>query len=214
MAIIRVMVAENDHTQIQELCNALDKEGSVAIVAIVSSRQSAVKQLTASPDVILLNPEILKGHTLSRFVRSVQTKSPRTKIMYRLRETSSDEDMIADINTGVRGFLRVTDPTEIMIQAIHAVSNGKIWAEPRIVEKAASNPIVLPETLQAIVAGLPPLTNREREMLALILQGKTNKEMAGMLRISERTVKTHLYRAYRKLNVKSRAKVVALLSHP
>ena len=73
--------------------------------------------------------------------------------------------------------------------------------------------MLLPETLQSHVPGLPPLTNREMEMLTMVLQGATNKEIADTSRISERTVKTHLYRVYRKLRVKSRTKAIALLSH-
>ncbi len=213
MSIIRIMIAENDHTQMQALCAALEKEESLAVISIVSTRETAIKQLTACPDVILLNSEILMDHSLARFIHSIQTKSPRTKIIYLKREISSDEDLISDIKTGVRGFLKVTDPPAIMIKAIHAVFDGEIWAERRVLEKAISNPIVLPETLHVLVPGLPPLTNREREMLALVLQGESNREIAARSSISERTVKTHLYRVYRKLNVKSRTKAIALLSH-
>jgi DNA-binding NarL/FixJ family response regulator len=213
MSIIRIMIAENDHTQMQALCAALEKEESLAVISIVSTRETAIKQLTACPDVILLNSEILMDHSLARFIHSIQTKSPRTRIIYLQREISSDEDLISDIKTGVRGFLKVTDPPAIMIKAIHAVFDGEIWAERRVLEKAISNPIVLPETLHVLVPGLPPLTNREREMLALVLQGESNREIAARSSISERTVKTHLYRVYRKLNVKSRTKAIALLSH-
>ncbi len=73
--------------------------------------------------------------------------------------------------------------------------------------------MLLPETLQSHIPGLPPLTNREMEMLTLVLQGATNREIADKSQISERTVKTHLYRVYRKLKVKSRTKAIALLSH-
>jgi DNA-binding CsgD family transcriptional regulator len=71
----------------------------------------------------------------------------------------------------------------------------------------------LPEILNMNVPGLAPLTNREKEMLTLVMQGESNKEIAARSSISERTVKTHLYRVYRKLNVKSRTKAIALFSH-
>jgi DNA-binding CsgD family transcriptional regulator len=73
--------------------------------------------------------------------------------------------------------------------------------------------MLLPETLQSHIPGLPPLTNREMEVLTMVLQGASNREIADSSSISERTVKTHLYRVYRKLNVKSRTKAIALLSH-
>jgi DNA-binding NarL/FixJ family response regulator len=131
-----------------------------------------------------------------------------------LKNSPADENIISDIKTGIRGFIKITDPPAIMVKAIHAVYEGEIWAERRILEKAISKPMLLPETLQSHIPGLPPLTNREMEMLTLVLQGASNKEIADRSSISERTVKTHLYRVYRKLKVKSRTKAIALLSHP
>ena len=100
-----------------------------------------------------------------------------------------------------------------MARAVRAVHGGRIWAERRILEKAIAKPMLLPETLQSHIPGLPPLTTREMEMLTHVLQGSTNREIATKSSISERTVKTHLYRIYRKLKVKSRTKAIALLSH-
>ena len=162
---------------------------------------------------MLLSPEILKGHTLSRFIRSVQTKSPHTRILYLLSSSLPDETIIADIKSGIRGYVSISDPPSVMSRAIHSVQGGEIWAGRRILEKAISNPMLLPETLQSHIPGLPPLTNREMEVLTMVLQGASNREIANRSSISERTVKTHLYRVYKKLNVKSRTKAIALLSH-
>lgn len=213
MSIIRIMIVENEPNQMQALCATLDQQDSVGIISIVSSRETAIKQLTACPDIILLNPDVLKDYPLSRFIKSILTKSSRTRIIHLLQQPPRDEELIYDIKAGVRGYIKTTDPPAIMIKAIRAVFNGEIWAERRILEKAISNPLLLPEILNANVPGLAPLTNREKEMLTLVMQGESNKEIAARSSISERTVKTHLYRVYRKLNVKSRTKAIALLSH-
>jgi DNA-binding NarL/FixJ family response regulator len=209
---IHIMIAENDPVQQQGLSDSLAKQTAM-FISTASTREAALKQLPTSPDIILLNPAILKEHTLSRFIRSVYTKSPRTRVMYYLETTPPDESLISDIRAGIRGYLKKTDLPDIMIKAIRAVHAGEIWAERRILEKAISRPMLLPETLQMQVPGLPPLTNREVEMLTLVLQGASNREIADRSSISERTVKTHLYRVYRKLKVKSRTKAIALLSH-
>lgn len=192
---------------------ALSKEGKFEVAATATSREAAIKQLSGTPDIVVLDPEVLKGHTLSRFIRSVQTKSPRTRVMYLLAKPLPDEQIITDIKTGIRGYFRISDTPAAISKAVHAVHSGEIWAERRILEKAISKPMLLPETLQANVPGLPPLTNREMEVLTMVLQGASNREIADQNSISERTVKTHLYRVYRKLNVKSRTKAIALLSH-
>jgi DNA-binding NarL/FixJ family response regulator len=207
------MIAEHDSAQLQTIQSILQRNGDIDVISTASTRETAIKQLSSTPDVMVLNPDVLKGHTLSRFIRSIQTKSPRTRVIYLLGSTPPDENLIADIKSGVRGFFKVTDSPATMIKAVHAVHEGEIWAERRILEKAIANPMLLPETLQSHVPGLPPLTNREMEVLTMVLQGASNREIADSSSISERTVKTHLYRVYRKLNVKSRTKAIALLSH-
>jgi len=207
------MIVANDPNQMQALCAALDRQDSMGIISIVSSRETAIKQLTACPDIMLLDPEVLKDHTLSRFIHTIHSKSSRTRIIHVLQRTPTDEELIYDIKAGIRGYIKTTDSSAIMIKAIHAVFNGEMWAERRILEKAISYPLSLPEILNVNVPGLAPLTNREKEMLTLVMKGESNKEIAERSSISERTVKTHLYRVYRKLNVKSRTKAIALLSH-
>ena len=213
MSIISIMIAENDPAQIQTLSSVLSKQDELEIISTVSTRETAIKQLSSTPDILLLNVELLKEHTLSRFIRSVQIKSPHTKVIRILHATPTDDSLISDINKGIRGYIHTTDAPAIILKAIRSVHAGAIWAERRVLEKALSNPMLLPETLQAHVPGLPPLTTREMEMLNLVLQGASNREIAVKSSISERTVKTHLYRVYRKLKVKSRTKAIALLSH-
>ncbi len=213
MSVIRIMIVNNDQAQIEAVAAALGKQEDIDVISSVTSRETAIKQLSGTPDVMLLSPEILKGHTLSRFIRSVQTKSPHTRILYLLSSSLPDETIIADIKSGIRGYVGISDPPSVMSRAVHSVQGGEIWAGRRILEKAISNPMLLPETLQSHIPGLPPLTNREMEVLTMVLQGASNREIANRSSISERTVKTHLYRVYKKLNVKSRTKAIALLSH-
>ncbi|HTP05658.1 MAG TPA: response regulator transcription factor [Nitrospirota bacterium] len=210
---IRVIIVDNDSGQIETLSSAIKNHENIEIVSVVSTRETAIKLLTHEPDIMLLNPQVLKQRTLSRFIHSVQQKSPRTRIVHVLNSTPPDENAIADIKAGIRGYIKITDVPAIIAKAIQSVHEGGIWAERRILEKAIANPMLLPETLQSHIPGLPPLTNREMEMLTLVLQGATNREIADKSKISERTVKTHLYRVYRKLKVKSRTKAIALLSH-
>ncbi len=210
---IRIMVVDNDPGQVEMIKSALSHQEDFEISSIVSTRETAIKQITAGPDIVILNQEVLKQRTLSRFIHSLQAKSPSSRVMCVLKESLSDENAITDIKAGIRGYFKISDSPSIIAKSVRAVHEGEIWAERRILEKAIAKPMLLPETLLAHVPGLPPLTNREMEMLTMVLQGATNKEIADSSRISERTVKTHLYRVYRKLRVKSRTKAIALLSH-
>ena len=213
MNIIRIMIADKKTGRIEDLTTALKKHEDFEIVSVVTTRENALKQLSTSPDILMVNPEVLKQRTVSRFIRGVQAKFPGTRVMFLFEGLPSDETIISDIKDGVRGYVRTTDTPAIVAKAIRAVHAGEIWAERRLLEMAISSPMLLPETLTLHVPGLQPLTDREMEMLNLVLQGATNREIANRSSISERTVKTHLYRVYRKLKVKSRTKAIALLSH-
>ncbi|MEK6697647.1 MAG: response regulator transcription factor [Nitrospirota bacterium] len=213
MKIITVMIADNNAEQAEALSTALKKQEDLEIVSSVTTRETAIKQLSREPHILILNPDVLKQRTLTRFLHSIQAKSPKTRVIILLENAPADENLISDIKTGIRGYIRITDAPAIMARAVRAVHGGEIWAERRILEKAIAKPMLLPETLQSHIPGLPPLTTREMEMLTHVLQGSTNREIATKSSISERTVKTHLYRIYRKLKVKSRTKAIALLSH-
>lgn len=213
MSNVRVMIVDSDSRQAEALSEKLRQHENMELISVASSRESAIKQLPTKPDVLLLNPDVLKVSSLSRFLHSIQEKTPGTRTLILTKEIPSDDNAISDLKTGIRGFLKITESAATVSKAILAVHGGALWAERRLLEMMLSKPMLLPETLQAHIPGLTPLTNREMEMLTMVLQGASNKEIADKSSISERTVKTHLYRVYRKLKVKSRTKAIALLSH-
>jgi DNA-binding NarL/FixJ family response regulator len=213
MSLIRILVVDNNSGQSEALTASLKKHLDFEIVGVTSTRESALRMLSLLPDIVILNPEVLKQRTLSRFIHSVQSISPHTRAILIFETHPPDETIITDVKTGVRGYISVTDAPAIVAKAIRAVHEGEIWAERRLLEMALSKPMLLPETLLSHIPGLQPLTDREMEVLTMVLQGATNREIADRSSISERTVKTHLYRVYKKLKVKSRTKAIALLSH-
>jgi two-component system, NarL family, response regulator LiaR len=213
MGVTRILVADNNSGQVEALTAALKKHQDFEVVGIASTRENALRLLSTMPDILILNPEVLKQRTMSRFIHSVQANSPQTRVILILEGHPADETIITGIKTGGRGYIHITDAPDIVAKAIRAVHDGEIWAERRLLEMAISKPMLLPETLLSHIPGLQPLTDREMEVLTMVLQGATNREIADRSSISERTVKTHLYRVYKKLKVKSRTKAIALLSH-
>jgi two-component system nitrate/nitrite response regulator NarL len=210
---VKILIGDKNETYGREVASALRQQKDIEISATVGSREAAIRLADNELDILLISPELMNGHALTRFVQAAQLKAPRVRVMYLLDAVTPDEDIISDIKGGMRGYIRKGDSAAAMSKAIRAVHNGEIWAERRILEKAISQPMLLPETLRSHAPGMPTLTSREREMLTLVLQGASNREIANKSSISERTVKTHLYRVYKKLNVKSRTKAIALLSH-
>ncbi len=213
MKMISVMLVDSDPARTEALAAAFRLQKDLQVLSSVTRRETAIKQLSLAPDVMVLNDEILKQRTLSRFLRSVQTRSSSTRVLLLHQEQPADDVLIDEIRMGVRGYLAASAPPALMVKAIRAVANGEIWAERRVLERTIARHLMLPETLRTHVPDLQPLTGREMDMLNMVMKGATNREIAEMSNISERTVKTHLYRVYRKLKVKSRAKAIALLSH-
>lgn len=213
MGVISIMIVENDAGRLEKLNASLNSHLDLKVVSAVTKRETAIKQLTLGPDVILLNPDVLKQRTLSRFLRSLQGKLPATRVVLVHGDRPDDDVLIDEIKLGVRGYLKAVDPPELTAKAVRAVAAGEIWAERRVLEKTIARHLLMPDSLRSKVPDLEPLTSREMDMLNMVLQGSTNREIAEQSNISERTVKTHLYRVYRKLKVKSRAKAIALLSH-
>lgn len=207
------MIVENDADRLAALTSAFGEHEDLTVLSAVSKRETALKQLELHPDVLLLNTDGLKRFNLPRFLRTLRARSPKTRLVLLLTASPEDEVLIEDIRQGTRGYILASSAPALIAKAVRAVAAGSIWAERRILEKAISmHQMLLPELLQSHVPELQPLTSREMDMLSHVLKGATNREIAEISNISERTVKTHLYRVYRKLNVKSRTKAIALLT--
>ncbi len=112
---------------------------------------------------------------------------------------TSDEAMLRAISAGVKGYLDEAAPAEAYIKALRSVNEGSIWAPRRILAKFIENAIANPKKV-----GTHNLTDRERQVLELLVAGHTNKEIGADLGIEERTVKLHISRLMQKAGVNNR----------
>jgi DNA-binding NarL/FixJ family response regulator len=212
MSSISIMIVDNDLNRADSLASAFGTEGDLEILPAVAMRETALRKLSPGPDIIILHDDMPARGSLVRFLNAVQARSPKTRLIQLLSSKPDDEDLIERIRNGLQGYLSASSSPALIAKAIRAVAAGEIWAERRLLEKTIARPMLRPENLQSHSPNLQPLTSREMDMLNQVMKGATNREIAEMSNISERTVKTHLYRVYRKLNVKSRTKAIALLS--
>lgn len=137
---------------------------------------------------------------------SIRDKSPTTKVLLLLH--SFDEDFIMNaLSLGVRGYLTDTSNAVQFIQAVGALSKDEIWGEVRIITKLLTR--LLHSKKGSSIVPRPYITKREDEVVKLILQGYSNKQISEKLFISEKTVKAHLSKVYKKLGVSTRLQLVA-----
>ncbi|WP_460397025.1 response regulator [Actinophytocola sediminis] len=183
---------------IEVLGEAADGEEVVALAA------------RTRPDVILMDIRMpgMDGITATEYILAA-AREPKPRVLV-LTTFDLDEYVYAALRAGASGFLlKETEPHQV-IAAVQTVSAGNTLLAPavtcRLVEAYARQP--LPHLVAPKVIDIERLTPREVEILRVVATGRTNREIAHDLTVSEATVKTHLNRAMTKLALNSRAQAV------
>jgi DNA-binding NarL/FixJ family response regulator len=140
----------------------------------------------------------------------IRAKSRGTKPLF-LPDFFEAELMMRALQQGVHGcVLETALPTEL-VKAIRTIHAGELWVPRRLLTRVVEDLRHRVDELQASSAALgEALTPREHEVVLWAVRGMTNKEIGAQLCISAKTVKTHLERVYRKLNLKRRGQLLAL----
>ncbi|MEU6656183.1 response regulator transcription factor [Streptomyces sp. NPDC046900] len=151
------------------------------------------------PDVILMDLRMPGGSGVEA-IATLTRSGARAKILV-LTTYDTDSDTLPAIEAGATGYLLKDAPRDELFTAVRAAAEGRTVLSPAVASRLVS----------AVRApGNEPLSVREREVLALVAKGMSNREIARVLFISEATVKTHLTHLYAKLGVKDRAAAVAV----
>jgi DNA-binding NarL/FixJ family response regulator len=117
----------------------------------------------------------------------------------------SDELAMKAIMAGARAYLDMSASPQTVRQAIDAVTSGSIWAPRRLLSKLIDRLLTTPDS--SLTNANPHLTDRERQVLELLLKAHSNREIASQLGIEERTVKAHVSRLLRKAGVENRVEL-------
>ncbi|MGP3962883.1 response regulator [Nonomuraea sp. 3N208] len=193
--MIRVLIADDHPVVRQGLRTFLDLQDDITVVGEAGDGAQAVELVAElAPDVLLLD---LKMPVLDGLGTLERLSGTATKVVV-LTSVSDRGDVGPAMRAGASGFLyKDVDPTAL-VQAVRAVHGGQVLLAPEAAEAMLST------------AGAPdvpapvPLTDREREVLALIAAGRSNREIARSLAVAEKTVKTHVSNVLMKLGVQDR----------
>lgn len=150
------------------------------------------------PDVILMDLRMPGGGGVDA-IRELSRRGARARVLV-LTTYDTDSDTLPAIEAGATGYLLKDAPRDELFTAVRAAAEGRTVLSPAVASRLVS-------AVRAPASG--PLSAREREVLALVAKGSSNREIARELFISEATVKTHLTHLYAKLGVKDRAAAVA-----
>ncbi len=196
---IRVVVADDHPIVRQGLVALLEAEPDIEVVADVADGRAALVAVSAElPDVVLMDLRMdeMDGVEATRLVRERHT----SVAVLVLTTYDTDEAIVRAVEAGAVGYMLKDSPTEDLVDAVRRAAAGETVLAPAISRRLA-------ERMRTVSPDA--LTPREIDVLRKVADGNTNAEIAGILYISEATVKTHLIHIYAKLAVSDRAAAVA-----
>jgi DNA-binding NarL/FixJ family response regulator len=208
-AVIRVVLADDQPLVRAGFRMLLDAEADIDVVAEADDGAEALALASAlQPDVVLMDIRMPGMDGLEALRRMTDDDAMAGVKVLVLTTFELDEYVFEAVRLGASGFLvKHTQPADL-VRAVREVYAGEALLSPsvtrRLIEEFASRPVRPELTPPAMTV----LTDREREVVALVAQGLTNDEIAGELVVSPATARTHVSRAMIKLNARDRAQLV------
>ena len=198
----RVLIAD-DHNLVAELCRRLLEKDFEVVGAVADGRALVRAAGETKPDVIVLDiaMPVLNGLDAGRQIKKML---PGVKLVY--LTMNPDADVAAEaLARGASGYLLKTCAAAEMVFAVREVLRGKIYVSKALSRDAIDS---LRWQHKELVSEEERLTDRQREVLQLLAEGKVMKEVGGILHMTTRTVAYHKYRIMEVLGVKSNAELV------
>ena len=207
MAALRILIADDHDVVRHGLKSLLESQPGWEVCAQASTGREAVDLARDTrPDVAVLDvtmPE-LGGLEVARQIAAIL---PRTEILI-LTMHDSEELVREVLRAGARGFVLKTDTGRDLVKAIEAVSEHQPFFTAKIAEMVVDGYLRSGESTPAHARVAGGLTPREREVLQLLAEGRSNKQVAVALGISTKTVEAHRVNIMRKLKLHSVAELV------
>lgn len=207
MGMIRVIVADDHHLFRDGLARILNAYPDIEVAASVGSGEEAVTAVARhQPDVILLDVN-MPGIGGVGATRQIREADPDAQILM-LTVSERESDLFDAIRSGARGYLLKDATSDQLGDAVRRVHAGEAIIAPLMAAKLFDKFSEMPEAPKRSPK-LDELTEREREILHLLTQGLSNKEIGLQLALSPHTVKVHLHRILEKLDLRSRVEAAA-----
>ncbi len=204
--MIRILLAD-DHTVIRKGLRALlERQPEFSVVAEAADGREAVDGAEATnPDVAVIDIAMPNLNGIEA-ARRITERRPETAVV--ILSMHADEGyVLRALKAGARGYLLKDSPEDALIQAIRAVHAGKAFFSPEVSRMLAED-YMRQMSQRGLEDSYELLTPREREVLQMLGEGKSNKDVATQLNLSTYTVETHRANILEKLNLHSTAEMI------
>lgn len=208
----RVLIADDQSLIRQAVTDILhDREGIEVVGHAVDGAEAVARARELHPDVVVMDirmPGTDGIAATARICADAELSDTRVLILTTFEE---DANLVAALRAGASGFIGKGSEPEEIVRAVLAVHAGEALLSPNATRSLITRYLSRPEGRRAEeLPGLDALTEREREVLLLVAQGRSNQEIAQDLFISQHTAKTHVNRVMAKLQAHDRAQLVII----
>jgi DNA-binding NarL/FixJ family response regulator len=207
---VAVLVADSSQMQSQLLTSALRRHPEFKVVSCAMESEAILNAIRSFPaQVVLLTTDHHRGGVADMgTVRRVHLAHPQIQKV--LLVESYDRDLVINaFRSGARGVFCYTHaPFRTLCKCITRVRAGQIWANTQQLQYLIEVMSQVPSLRVVSAQGVQLLTARQEQVVALVAEGLSNREIARELRLSEHTVKKYLFRIFEKLGISSRVELV------
>jgi DNA-binding NarL/FixJ family response regulator len=207
-SVVRVMLVDDHEVLRLGLRTLFSETEGFEVIAEAGTVATAVEQGTRlKPDLVLMDVRLPDGSGVEA-CREIRTASSGTRVLF-LTSFGDDEAVLSTILAGADGFLLKEVSGEELIRAARMVAGGRSILDPNITERVMAKVKTF-----SIPSGenKEPLAPQERRVLALVAEGKTNKEIAVALELSGKTVGNYLSNIFQKLHISRRSQAAVYFS--
>jgi DNA-binding NarL/FixJ family response regulator len=208
---MKILIADDHELFRDGLRHVLDQLGGSLTIVEASDFEQAVAAVEREPDIdIVLLDLSMPGMTWNEGLQRLKDMLPEAVPIIVLSASDDRRHVLQAVNMGAAGFIPKTSSSRVMLSALKLVLSGGVYLPPALLEQSSSQADGLgPMANENAVSFLTP---RQREVLALLGQGKSNKEIARVLQLAEGTVKLHVTAILKALNVNNRTRAVVAAS--
>jgi DNA-binding NarL/FixJ family response regulator len=206
---IRLLIVDDHEVLRLGLRTLFHESGGIEVVGEAESvAQTVSEAVRLKPDVVLMDVRLPDGSGVDA-CREIRAQCPETRVLF-LTSYADDDAVLATILAGADGFLLKEVGSEELVKSVRTVAAGRSILDPAVTQRVLARVKTISTTGGgAKIRSGDELSPQERRVLALVAEGKTNKEIASTLNLSDKTVGNYLANVFQKLQITRRAQAAA-----